>query len=392
MTGSSGGFTVVPSELQTHANTITQLTSDAGSTVNTAQQAVLGGQAFGEIAVALAFANILKSVAQPGVSALSQAQSMLSTISRTINVTTTNYHNTDQSNASRFQPSVTGTTSMASTGLLSPTGTTTSATKAGNNGASILTDVTSLEKDISSGSWIQAGLAGMKVVSDVGQIMANPVGAVTSFGLNFLVQHVKPLQDAVGWLVGTPGQVSSYGSSWLSIGQSVGNISNSLSSTVRKDTANWTGAAADSYRSVATDKVNTLNALAAATKTIGSATQVIGQLVAKVRGMIQDMVSKAMQQIIQTALSASFMITIPVVVAEVVGQVVSWMSKIADVIKQLTSAFSTLQPLMGTLQQLFSLANKSMSSGIQPLSTISPAAVPGITMPTPTGRTAPIPI
>ncbi len=381
------GYTVSPTELRSHANVVAQLTDQLGHTLGSAQQATLGGQAFGEIAVALAFANLIKSVAQPGISALSQAQTMLSTINRTISTTATNYDTVEQSNSSRFQP---GSTSGSSATSTNPLIKSSSAAKSGNNGASILTDVSSLEKDISSGSWIQAGMAGMKVVSDVGQIMANPIGAVTSFGLNFLVQHVKPLQEAVGWLVGNPGQVSAYGGSWQSVAQSVTQIGSTFASSVSKDTANWTGQAADNYRAYANDKVNTLNAVAAATKAIGGATQVIGQLVQKVRGIIQDLVSKAMQQIIQTALSASFMITIPVVVAEVVREVVDWMQKIASVIKQLTSAFSTLQPLMGSLQQLFGATSKSMSSGVAPLAAIAPAAVPGISLPTPLGRVAPV--
>lgn len=389
-TGSAGGFQVVPSELQTHATSITQLSGQFAQTVTQAERAVLGSQAFGVIAIALAFANIIKAVAAPGVSTLSQATSVLSTISKTITMTNTNYGNTDQSNANRFQPSTTGLSSTTSTNPLSSlTSGTSASTHSTNSGASILTDVSSLEKDISSGSWMQAAMAGMKVMSDVNSIMSNPIGAVTSFGLNFLVQHVKPLQEAVGWLVGSPGQVNSYASSWLSISKSVGTISTSLSKTISQDTANWTGAAADSYRAVANDKATTISALGTATQAIGTATQSIGNLVQNVQKTIQSMVSQAMQQIIQTALSASFMVTIPVVVGEVVQQVVSWMNKIAGVIKQLTSVFSALQPLMGMLQQLLGTASKSLASGVQPIPTIPAAAVPGISLPTPTVRTAP---
>jgi uncharacterized protein YukE len=184
--------------------------------------------------------------------------------------------------------------------------------------------------------------------------------------------------------------VSQYGSGWQNIAKTVTQAGTLYNQTLGKDTANWTGAAADSYRATATDKINTLQALSSAAKAVGNATQVVGQLVGKVQKIIQDMVSKAMQQIIQTAMSASFMITIPVVVAEVVQEVVSWMSKIADIIKTLTSAFNTLQPLVGGLTQLFGTANKSLPTGVQPLPTLAPAPVSGISMPTPVGRTAPL--
>lgn len=391
-TGGSGSFTVVPSELTTHANSLSSLSGQLGQTVTQAEKAVLGSQAFGVIAVALAFANIIKAVSSPGTSALSQATSVLSTISNTIKITNTNYTNAEQGNTNRFLPSTTGLSSTSTNPLGSLTSGTssTTTTKSGNNGASILTDVSSLEKDISGGNWLQGAMAGMKVLSDVNQIMTNPIGAVTAFGFNFLIQHVKPLQEAVGWLVGSPGQVNSYASQWLSISKSVGTISTQLSKTLSQDTANWTGAAADSYKATATDKINTISSLSTATQAIGNATQMVGQFVQQMENTIKKMVSDAMTQIIQTAMAASFMISIPVVVARVVQEVVSWMQKIANIIKQVTSVFNTLQPLMGLLQQLLGTAQKSLSTGVQPLATIPTATVPGITMPTQTARTAPL--
>jgi hypothetical protein len=382
------GFTVVPSELATHANVLNQLSGQVGQAQGQAQSAMLGGQAFGVISVALAFANLIKGAATPGISALSQAQSVLSTLSKTISTTATNYGNVEQSNASRFQAGgLTGTPGSSTNSLF---GTTTPNAASKNSGASILTDVSSLEKDISSGNWIQGGLAGMKVVSDIGGIMSNPIGAVTQFGFNFLIQHVKPLQEAVGWLVGSPGQVSQYGSSWQNVAKTVMQAGTLYNQTLGKDTANWTGAAANSYHATANDKINLLSAVSSATSAVGNATQVVGQLVGKLQKMIQDMVSKAMQQIIQTAMGASFMISIPVVVSEVVQEVVSWMKKIADVIKMLTTAFNTLQPLLSGVTQLFGTANKSLGSGVQALPTIAPAPVAGISMPTPVGRTSPL--
>ncbi|HEX4724406.1 MAG TPA: hypothetical protein VH333_17945, partial [Pseudonocardiaceae bacterium] len=247
----TGGYTVSPSELQDHANVVSQLSDQLGHTLGSAQQATLGSQAFGEISVALGFASIIKAVATPGISSLAQAQSMLTTINRTISTTAANYGSVEQSNMSRFLPSTGATSSTTPTNpLLNPK----PSTGAGNNGASILTDVSGLEKDISSGSWIQAGLAGMKVVQDVGAILSNPIGAVVSFGFNFLMNAVKPLQQAIGWLIGNPGQVASYGGSWQGVAQQVVRIGNTFSSSVSKSTANWTGAAADSYRTYASDR------------------------------------------------------------------------------------------------------------------------------------------
>lgn len=397
--GSSGsGYTVVTSELRDHANVLSQLAGQMGQASSTAQSSVLGSNAFGEIAVALGFVNLIKSVASPGVNSLQQAQQALNLLNTTIKTTAQNYDSVEQNNMSRFMPSTSGslTGSSSSTSLLSGTNslfgsTTTKPTTSNNNhGANILNDVNSLEKDISSGNWIQAGLAGMKVVQDIGSIMSDPIGAVVSFGFNFLVNAVKPLHDAIGWLVGNPSQVAGYGNSWQGVAKSVLQIGNTLNQSLNKSTVNWTGAAADSYKATANDKINTLGAVSSATNAIGQATQVVGQLVQKVQQIIKNLVSQAMGQIIQTASAASFMITIPVVVAEVVREVISWMQKIASVIQMLSSTFGKLLPLLTQLAQLFGTTSKSLSSGVQPLSAISPAPVQGITLPTPVARVAPI--
>jgi len=253
-----------------------------------------------------------------------------------------------------------------------------------------MNDVSSLEKDISGGNWIQGGLAAMNVIRDIGSILSNPVGAIMQFGFSFLMNAIKPLQQAIGWLIGNPGQVSQYGSQWQGVAGSVMQIGNTFSQTLNKDTANWTGVTANNYRSYANNQINTLSAVSTATKAIGNATQVIGQLVQKVQAIIKQLVSQAMGQIVQTAAAASFMISIPVVVAKVVQEVISWMQKIADVIKMLTSAFNTLQPLMSNLQQLFGATHTTMSSGVQPISAIPQQSVPGINLPTPVNRVAPI--
>lgn len=365
------GFQVSASALNTHANVATQVAEQLGKALVNGQAAALGDKAFGQIAVSLAFSQLLKSVAGPAVSVLMQAQSTWTTISKDVTMVANNYTGTDQTSAKTFQligsggtPTTTGTGGAGTAG--------TAAKRSGN----IVTDVSSLEKDISSGNWMQASLAGMSMVSDVANILSNPVNAVMQYGLNFLVQHVKPLQEAVSWLVGNPGQVTSFGNSWNGVSQSVTQAGSTFGSSVTRTTANWTGQASANYQCYATDQINGLQATATATSALGSVTQSIGTLVQNVSTMIKNMVSQAMSQIIQTALAASFMITIPVVVAQVVNEVISWMQKLATVIKNLTSCFSTLQPLLTNLVGLYGSIQKLLAGGSKSATAISPTAVP----------------
>jgi hypothetical protein len=378
------GFQVVTSDLRTHADVASQVADLLGQARNSGQQAALGDQAFGHIGVALLFSQLLRSAAGPAINLLAQAEATMTAISKNVSTVAANYDTVEHTNTSRFQPG-TGTT----TPIGQQPGLTALAKPTAKSGGNIVTDVTSLEKDIASGNWVQAGLAGMNIVSDVSKILSDPVGAILQYGLSFLMQAVKPLQQAVTWLVGNPSQVASFGNAWHGVSQSVGQAGTTFTNSVTANTASWSGQTADNYKAYAAGQANALTATTSATRTIGSVTQSIGTLVSNVQNLIKQMVSKAMSQIIQTALGASFMITIPVIVAKVVNDVVSWMKKIADVINQLTSSLRQLQPLVGNLTQLVSAVRQVMSSGSKPLAAIPAQSVPGITMPTPLAKILP---
>lgn len=370
------GFQVVTADLRTHANVASEVASLLGGAHRSGQQAVLGDDAFGKISVAFLFSALLKTAAGPAINVLAQAETTMASISKSVSTMAANYDHVDQTNAARFQPgSGTATPGTSTPGSVLPKSTT------GKSGGNIVNDVNSLEKDISSGNWVQAGLAGMNIVSDAVKILSDPVAAIMQYGLGFLMNAIKPLHDAVTWLVGNPSQVASYGSSWSGVSQTVGQGQSTFLSSLTSNTASWTGQAANNYRAYATTQADALTAAGTATKTLGSVTQSIGTLVGNVQNMIKQMVSKAMAQIIETALGSTFMITIPVIVAKVVNDVVSWMKKIADVINQLTSSLRSLQPLISNLTQLVSSVEKLMSSGSKPVSAIGTQSVAGINLP-----------
>lgn len=372
------GFQVVTADLRTHAGDASQVATMLGQAHTSGQQAALGDQAFGQIAVALLFSQLIKSAAGPAVNLLAQAQATMTAINKTVATAASNYDNVEHTNTSRFLPSTATATTASPSG---PASWSTPASPAKSTGGNIMNDVTSLEKDIASGNWVQAGLAGLNVVNDATKVLSDPMGAILQYGLGFLMQAVKPLQQAVGWLVGNPSQVSAYGGAWQGVSQSVGQAGGMFASSVTTNTASWTGQAAATYTSYAANQSSALTALTSATRTIGSMTQSVGTVVGNAQNLIKQLVSRAMSQIVQTALGASFTITIPVIVAKVVNEVVGWMKKIADVINQLTGTLRQLQPLVGSLTQLIGAVQQVVSSGSRPLNTIGSQPVQGITLP-----------
>lgn len=230
-----------------------------------------------------------------------------------------------------------------------------------HTGITLLDDASGLQQSIASGSWMDAGMSALGTGMDVVAMATNPVATVVSYAMNYLVETVQPLNDALNWLAGDADQIAAYAATWQNVSQAVGQGGQTMTTSLDKDAANWTGTAATSYRDVATDRAHTIMAASTAAGTVGKATELIGQLVRTVRDTIRNLVTQAVGQVVQTALLALGVITIPLVVARVATQVASWMRRIADTVKKLTSSLAKLRPLMQRLAQLWSEIKQALA-------------------------------
>lgn len=232
-----------------------------------------------------------------------------------------------------------------------------------HSGINVLDDAAGVYDGVQSGSWVDAGIAAVGTGLDLLTIAMNPVGTLISYGLNWLIEHVKPLQDALNQLAGDADQIAAYSQTWKNIAQAVGQSAKDLAATVEKDTANWTGQAADTYRANLKNKIDHINAAATCAETIGTVVEVVGVITGAVRAMVRDMVTQAVGDFIQDALEevCSLGLGTPVVVAQVVEQVSAWMEKIGALIKRLINSVEKLRPLMSKLEEIFAAIKKVMA-------------------------------
>ncbi|HVV22896.1 MAG TPA: RHS repeat-associated core domain-containing protein [Pseudonocardiaceae bacterium] len=233
-----------------------------------------------------------------------------------------------------------------------------------HSGINLFDDAAGLYDGVQSGSWVEGGLSAFGVGMDVLTIAMNPVGTLISYGLNWLIEHVQPLQDALNQLAGDADQIQAYSKTWGNIATAVGKAAQDLTTAVKTDTANWTGQAADTYRANVTDKIDHINAAATCASTISTVVEMVGVLTAAVRMIVRDMVTQAVGDFIQDALEEAFSLGLgtPVVVAQVVEQVSEWITKITGVIKKLLNSVEALRPLMSKLEEIWSAIQKVMNA------------------------------
>ncbi|GLY71216.1 DUF6531 domain-containing protein [Amycolatopsis taiwanensis] len=233
-----------------------------------------------------------------------------------------------------------------------------------HSGINILDDAAGVYDGVQSGSWIEGGISAIGAGMDLLTMAMNPVGTLISYGLNWLIEHVKPLKDALDHLAGDADQIAAYSQTWKNVAQAVQGAGKELAATVEKDTANWTGPAADTYRANLKNKINHINAASTCAETISVVVQIVGVITGAVRGLVRDMVTQAIGDFIQDALEEVFSLGLgtPVVVAQVVEQVSAWMEKIGATIKKLINSVEKLRPMMSKLEEIFAAIKKVMNT------------------------------
>src|SRR5262249_25139114 len=147
-----------------------------------------------------------------------------------------------------------------------------------HSGINLIDDAATLYDGVASGSWVEGGLGMLGTGLDALMVATNPIGTLISYGLNWLIEHVKPLQEALNRLAGDGDQVAAYAQTWKNIARAVEQAGRDMGQAVTTQTAGWTGDAADAYRQLAVDKANHLLGASSAANTIGSAVEIVGML------------------------------------------------------------------------------------------------------------------
>jgi hypothetical protein len=211
-------------------------------------------------------------------------------------------------------------------------------------GVWIAEDIEAIAQGVENRSWVDgtlgvvgAGLDGLALVSD-------PVGALLQYGISWLIEHVKPLSEALDWLAGDPGQIAAHAQTWRNVGSSLRVESDELAKAARFDLTEWQGAAAEAYRRWAGERDRSLQALAKASDTAALITEAAGMLIGTVRIMVRDAVATVVSRLIVYAgeLVATAGLAAPLVAEQVSTLCASWAAKIARWLRDLIASLRKL--------------------------------------------------
>jgi len=228
----------------------------------------------------------------------------------------------------------------------------------GTTGLWLVEDIQQTVEAINSRSWVDVGIGSATLGLDALAVAIDPIGALVSMGVAWLLEHVKPLSDVLDWLAGDPDQIRAFGQTWENVAGQLRSSAEQLVTGIREDLGEWAGTSADGYRTLLGEQVSALRGIADAAVGIADAVRGAGEVVAAVRMIVRDLVAECVatlaarvpQWLAMEGLTLG--IATPVVAAQVSSLVAKWLARIMRFIDGLISSLSRLIPLLRRLSDV----------------------------------------
>lgn len=245
-------------------------------------------------------------------------------------------------------------------------------------GVWIAEDIELIAQGVKSGSWVDTTLGVVGAGLDGLALMSDPVGVLLQYGVAWIIEHVEPLSEALDWLAGDPGQIAGNAQTWRNIAGSLRDDAADLTRSVRLDIADWTGSAADAYRSWSEQQRQALEALAKGAEAMALITEGAGFLISAVRMLVRDAIATLVSRLVVYAAEEvfSFGLATPLVAEQVTTLIASWAAKIARWLKSLIGSLRELGRVMTRLGKLIEEIRKILGKLRRRLGVTKPSGKP----------------
>ncbi|WP_435152995.1 WXG100 family type VII secretion target [Micromonospora aurantiaca (nom. illeg.)] len=230
-------------------------------------------------------------------------------------------------------------------------------------GVWICEDIELIAEGVRTGSWIDGSLGVVSAGLDALALVSDPAGALLQYGIAWLIEHVKPLSEALDWLAGDPAGITAHAQTWRNVATSLREDAAELTHAVRTEVAGWTGAAATGYRRWAAEQQQAVTGLAQGAEAMAAITEGAAGLVAAVRLLVRDAIAACVSRLIVYAaeLVATAGLATPLVVEQVTTTVASWAARITRLLRGLLASLRRLMPEMRRLGDLIEKLREALS-------------------------------
>jgi hypothetical protein len=222
-------------------------------------------------------------------------------------------------------------------------------------GLGLVEDAAQISSGIQNNSWVDGTLGTAGGTLDILGMAIDPIGSLAAWGVSWLMEHVKPLKDALDWLAGNPDEISAHAVTWENVATFTLDAQHAFSDAIKAETAGWVGASGDAYREHAGTHLTVMEGISKAAHGIHYGVLGAGLLVGLVRGIVRDLIAQFIatlaarlpQWLAEAGLTLG--IGTPVVIGQVAALVATWVNKIQGFLRGLFNSLRKLIPMLNKL-------------------------------------------
>lgn len=204
---------------------------------------------------------------------------------------------------------------------------------------------------LDAGDWKGGAESALSAVQGIGEIALGGLGGLVSFGVDILLNYVDPLKFWVDQLTGDSAQVNGMAMTWASIGDSLRSTASELDSGSSSAMQNMKGESVSRYLARQGQVVGSINTLADASATVGSAVAKAAELVKKTHDYVCKLISDIIGEAVEGVAFAGLTLGASLIKAAVtVGErAIAEAWNVQNLLSLLKAAFDELKSLFDIL-------------------------------------------
>ena len=204
---------------------------------------------------------------------------------------------------------------------------------------------------LDAGDWKGGAESALSAVQGIGEIALGGLAGLVSFGVDILLNYVDPLKFWMDQLTGDSAQVNGMAMTWASIGDSLRSTASELDSGSSSAMQNMKGESVSRYLSRQGQVVGSINTLADASATVGSAVAKAAELVKKTHDYVCKLISDIIGEAVEGVALAGLTLGTSLIKAAVrVGErAIAEAWNVQNLLNLLKAAFDELKSLFDIL-------------------------------------------
>ncbi len=204
--------------------------------------------------------------------------------------------------------------------------------------------------------WVEASVMGVATGLETLGAIADPLGALISAGVGWVIEYFEPFTSWLDELAGSPDEIHAFASTWRNVADRVHDTSDEFLDAVGRATSQWDGVAIEAYRGAARAQSYIIDGFGSMVSGVAGATEAAGAIVAGVREIVRDAIAQLVGFALSKTAQLLTVVLAPKAIGEICAKVAEWAARISAFVKGLIKSVGNLS---GHLESLIKAADEA---------------------------------